>query len=163
MYSLETIKKLGPNCFDAINNGLNKDEFYQSGPIEKTTEYTEVVTITFNPGFFCWFESFADFMVSGDDHLQIFYLDYTGFGPSVVLGETMCELETRDFLYVGARGQLFEANAFGGSCGYVSLIGVEQSHPGTGNAVIARMFEAEAATSLHLLFTTLIASVIYIV
>ena len=90
MYSLATIKKLGPNCFDAINSGTFKDEFYQNGPIESTGEYNEIVTLTFNPGFFCWFESYADFMISGDDHLKIFYLDYTGYAPAIVTGESMC-------------------------------------------------------------------------
>ena len=97
----------------------------------------------------CYFESFANFQILPDDHegegdhLSIYYFPYKGFGPQLYLGgKENCEFEKLPNPYIGKWETWFLPNSFGGACGYLVILGVDEYWSGEGTFIIQRKYEA---------------------
>ena len=68
LYTMDFIKQFGPDCFDAINNNLRPDEVFFAGRKE-IDGVADSVTIGINPGYFCYFSTYENTRIEGDEHL----------------------------------------------------------------------------------------------
>ena len=121
---MESIQALGENCFSlAKPQTRGKDD---SG-------IAKVVQIGLQPGAMCWLETFSNVMIEGDSHVTLYYLPYRGYGPSFSSGHDKCELIPTSSYFKGSLGAWFKPNAFGGSCGYMLMLGIDgESSEGVG-------------------------------
>ena len=106
------------------------------------------LTIDIDPGYMCWFESYANFQILPDDHegegdhLSIYYFPYEGYGPKTYLtGRENCEFTPIENPWIGEWETWFIPNSFGGACGYMVLLGVDEYWSGKGTFIVQRQYE----------------------
>ena len=119
---METLKFLGPDCFQNIND--KPDEvFHVDSP--DVGGNAQVVKIGINPAYFCQFISFSNFKLEGDGHVKVFYLPYHGYAPAYMSDNGSCKFKPENYLLEGGLNSWFKPNSFGGACGYIVLLGVD--------------------------------------
>ena len=87
-YTKEIIMEFGDNCFG--KGGGESTSAETSGAVKITDMETsegnaDVKKIIVDPGTNCWFESYGDFFISGDEHLDIKYVPYKGYASQIAL------------------------------------------------------------------------------
>ena len=77
----------------------------------------------------CYFESFDDFQVTSNGSLNVYYFPYSGYGPEMWLKNnyTYCDFGCQSEYNIGKAGEWYTVNDFGGSCGYMVMIAVEEN------------------------------------
>ena len=80
----------------------------------------------------CWIETFSNIMIEGDSKVTVYYLPYRGYAPKYSSGQGACELIPTNSFYKGSLGAWFKPNGFGGSCGYMLMLGIDEASDGVG-------------------------------
>ena len=112
---MESIHDLGKNCFDRVK---------PSSTPKKSDGSFKIVEFGIAASDMCWIETFSDIMIEGDDNIILYYLPYSGYAPGYNSGNQKCALIPTDSFYKGSLGSWFKPNGFGGSCGFMLLLGV---------------------------------------
>ena len=145
--------EFGDNCFG--KGGGESTSAETSGAVKITDMETsegnaDVKKIIVDPGTNCWFESYGDFFISGDEHLDIKYVPYKGYASQIALygEEKSCVFQESFDLKTGGLDKWFKVNSFGGACGYMVTIGLSIDHEdGSGEAILTRKHENKANTN----------------
>ena len=151
-YTMENIKLLGENCFEAAESGHSTQDI-ELEPIQDNKGYGNIVKIGLKAGKMCWFESASDFMIDANDPIQIYYFQYRGYTPAIKVTREACTFIPTNTLEIGAKRQWFRPNGWGGSCKYLVLLGVDEDHFGTEIVTITEKFDTQgkAASAKSLL------------
>ena len=80
----------------------------------------------------CWIETFSNLMVEGDSKVTVYYLPYRGYAPAYGAGHGKCELIPTNSFYKGSLRAWFKPNGYGGSCGYMLMLGIDEAADGVG-------------------------------
>ena len=79
----------------------------------------------------CWFETFDDFYVESADgaDFSVYYFPYKGYGPEMWLKNSnhACVFECQKEYQTGQSGVWYPVNDYGGTCGYMVYIAVEEN------------------------------------
>eukprot|EP00356_Strombidium_inclinatum_P014633 CAMPEP_0170492634 /NCGR_PEP_ID=MMETSP0208-20121228/12541_1 /TAXON_ID=197538 /ORGANISM="Strombidium inclinatum, Strain S3" /LENGTH=123 /DNA_ID=CAMNT_0010768407 /DNA_START=178 /DNA_END=546 /DNA_ORIENTATION=+ len=89
-------------------------------------EHVDKIKIKVHESEICWFETFDSFMIEGSN-LNVYYFPYEGFGPSIWMGTSQCQFNCQPNFKTGSTGEYYDVNLFGGSCGFMVLIGAEEA------------------------------------
>ena len=132
---------MGTNCFEALNEGKDTENVKLVPQVDEDDKdgNANVIQIGIVPGSFCYFESSSDFMIEGEEPLSIFYFLYEGYTPGIKANrywKQTCKFIETNHYYVGAIGQWFYPNGFGGSCKYMILIGIDEIHEDKGVKIV---------------------------
>ena len=158
--------EFGDNCF---GKGGGESTSAETGAavkvshMETTAGHADVRKIIVDPGTNCWFESYGDFFISGDEHLEIKYIPYKGYASQIALygEEKSCKFQEMFDLKTGKADMWFKTNSFGGACGYMVTIGLSMDHEeGATEAILTRKHENNAMKSMSAM-VGLISSFIY--
>ena len=131
----------------------------------------DVISLAIKPGFLCYFESSQNFLIEGNDQLQIRYFEYEGYGPDIMLhGSEACKFKNKQVseMNTGVKDVWFRPNLYGGACKYLVLLSCPARNQATGElndkiatATITRQYLGGASvvmvSAFSLLTTTILA------
>ena len=133
-YTIENINLLGGDCFEEAKSS---EEFSQADDLPDGS-YSDVVSFNLKPGSFCHFSSFSPFLVNGDSAAQIYYFMYKGFAPAIFTKKEECTFIDTNDLNKGKLGTWFRPNPFGGYCGFLIMMGVDEDYNGEAQVTVIR-------------------------
>ena len=117
------------HCFDDLPKYPSDDTGFHFHSDPEDAAFEDILTIEIKKGSFCYFTSQSNVLIEGSAQTSVYYFEYAGYGPKIWLGgDDLCKFQPRAN-WQQAKGQMniwFKPNLFGGSCGYLYMLGVSE-------------------------------------